>query len=456
MRRRGHSLLVATVGVTFLGVSALVHPAPSLVWNASASAPLGLYGVARDQAVLRGDLLLVEPPDAARRLASERGYLPADVPLVKRVAALPGDTVCGAGLAITINGRQVVERLSADSRGRPLPAWEGCRVLRGGEVFLLMEGVPELFRRPVFRTRRGHRDHRETRAPMDLVTLFAACALGSGMPWQPTLCPVHIAHVALAAWNAMDQWEPLIAESSRRFGVPESWIRSAMRAESGGQTMLDGRPITSRAGAMGLMQVMPETYEEMRLQLGLGRDPYDPRDNVLAGAAYLREMYDRYGYPGLFAAYNAGPDRYDDYLIRGRTLPQETLRYLAAISPNLRDIVLSQGLTGAPSPVGQLSLSQPVDATTHSGTSLFFALSSGSKKQEAGSQTMPDEAHVPWNSGPLFVPLRAWANGELPSAMAPGGPAVRATSQHRYAPSGDPPVSHGNVRVVIPSWEKAP
>ena len=89
--------------------------------------------------------MLAELPDAARRLAAERGYLPAGVPLVKRVAALAGDMVCGAGAAIRINGRQVAERLSADLRGRPLPAWEGCRLLHGGEVFLLMEGVPDSF-----------------------------------------------------------------------------------------------------------------------------------------------------------------------------------------------------------------------------------------------------------------------------------------------------------------------
>jgi len=290
---------------------------------------------------------------------------------------------------------------------------------------------------------------------MDLVTLFAACALGSGMPRQPTVCPVRIAHVALAAWNAMDQWEPLIAESSRRFGVPESWIRSVMRAESGGQTMFDGRPITSRAGAMGLMQVMPETYEEMRLQLGLGGDPYDPHDNILAGAAYLREMYDRYGYPGFLAAYNAGPERYDDYLMRGRALPQETLGYLAAISPNLRDIVLSQGPSGAPSPVGQLSFGRPAHTAVPSGSSLFFALSSGSKGQVAVAQTMPDEAHAHWKSGPLFVPLHASANGEPPPAMAPGDPAVHGNLAHRDARSADLPVSHGKARVVFPDRDKA-
>jgi conjugative transfer signal peptidase TraF len=145
MPRRSHFLVAATAGAVSLGVSALAHPAPWLVWNASASAPLGLYLVVHGQAVARGDLVLAEPPDSARRLAAERGYLPVDVPLVKRVAALAGDTVCGAGLAIIINGHQVVERLSADSRGRALPTWEGCRVLRGSEAFLLMEGVPDSF-----------------------------------------------------------------------------------------------------------------------------------------------------------------------------------------------------------------------------------------------------------------------------------------------------------------------
>ena len=291
---------------------------------------------------------------------------------------------------------------------------------------------------------------------MDLVTLFAACALGSGMPRQPIVRPVCIAPLALAAWNVMDQWEPLIAESSQRFGIPEAWIRSVMRAESGGQTMLDGRPITSRAGAMGLMQLMPETYEEMRLQLGLGGDPYEPHDNVLAGAAYLREMYDRYGYPGLFAAYNAGPERYDGYLIGGRTLPQETLSYLAAISPSLRDIVLSRGPSSAPSPVGQFSFGRPAHTAVPSGTSLFFALNSGSEERAAASQTMPDEAHAPWNSGPLFVPLRAATSGEFSSAMERGGPAVAAHSQSRHAPSGELPVSHAKARVVVPSRETAP
>jgi soluble lytic murein transglycosylase-like protein len=127
------------------------------------------------------------------------------------------------------------------------------------------------------------------------------------------------------------RWRPLVAEASRRFGVPVPWIERVMQAESRGRTMLRGRPIVSQAGAMGLMQLMPRTWEAMRARFGLARDPFDPRDNILAGTAYLRLMYERFGYPGLFAAYNAGPARYAAFLGGRRKLPAETNAYLDAI-----------------------------------------------------------------------------------------------------------------------------
>src|SRR6185312_9285799 len=114
----------------------------------------------------------------------------------------------------------------------------------------------------------------------------------------------------------------------KRFDVPEIWIRSVMKVESGGNEYLNGRLVTSSAGAMGLMQVMPQTYEELRDRYALGDDPFHPRDNILAGTAYLREMYDIYGSPGFLAAYNAGPKRLDDYLANVRPLPAETRRYV--------------------------------------------------------------------------------------------------------------------------------
>lgn len=126
-------------------------------------------------------------------------------------------------------------------------------------------------------------------------------------------------------------WRPYITEASLRFGVPSAWIERVMQAESNGQTVLNGRPITSRAGAMGLMQLMPATWAAMRVRLGLGGDPHQPRDNILAGTLYLRLMYDRFGYPGLFAAYNAGPGRYAAYLAGERSLPGETRAYLVSV-----------------------------------------------------------------------------------------------------------------------------
>jgi len=122
----------------------------------------------------------------------------------------------------------------------------------------------------------------------------------------------------------------VVTEASNRFGVPERWIRATIVVESAGVPVA-----TSPMGAMGLMQVMPGTYAELRDRFGLGDDPYAIRDNILAGSAYLRQMYDRYGSPGFIAAYNAGPQRYDEYLRNGRALPDETRRYLLVVGNTL-------------------------------------------------------------------------------------------------------------------------
>jgi hypothetical protein len=133
-----------------------------------------------------------------------------------------------------------------------------------------------------------------------------------------------------------DPWGPHIREASSRFGVPERWVRAIMRQESGGRLYdASGRPITSPVGAMGLMQVMPRTYDILRARHGFGSDPYEPRDNILAGTAYIREMHDRFGAPGFAAAYNAGPDRVDGYLSGAMILPDETVNYVANVAPRL-------------------------------------------------------------------------------------------------------------------------
>lgn len=141
-----------------------------------------------------------------------------------------------------------------------------------------------------------------------------------------------LAIAAPAEANPVSDWRPLIAQASQRFGIPMAWIERVMLAESGGRTHLRGSPIRSRVGAIGLMQLMPGTWADMRARLGLGHDPDDPRDNILAGTFYLRLMHDRFGYPGLFAAYNAGPARYAAYLAGRQRLPSETFGYLASVT----------------------------------------------------------------------------------------------------------------------------
>jgi soluble lytic murein transglycosylase-like protein len=111
----------------------------------------------------------------------------------------------------------------------------------------------------------------------------------------------------------------LIDEASDRFAVPARWIRAVMQVESAGD-----EHVTSPRGAMGLMQLMPGTWVELSVRYGLGLDPFDPRDNILAGTAYLKEMLDRFGLAGFLAAYHAGPARYEQHLTTGQPLPPET------------------------------------------------------------------------------------------------------------------------------------
>ena len=171
--------------------------------------------------------------------------------------------------------------------------------------------------------------------------------------------------------------QPFIDEASKRFGIPEAWIRAVIAAESGGRTTVNGQPITSRAGAIGPMQVMPRTYSELRLRYGLGLDPADPEQNILAGTAYLKELYDRFGRPGMFAAYNAGPERYQAYLDGNLPLPEETRAYLSAL--------------------GTVASGVPANAVFSSGKDLFFPLF-GQNPESTGAQPAPN-AHA------LFIPL---------------------------------------------------
>lgn len=198
---------------------------------------------------------------------------------------------------------------------------------------------------------------------------------------KPVFAAVGLLACAPAHADEIERWRPLIAEASMRFGVPVVWIERVMSAESRGRTTLGGKPITSPAGAMGLMQLMPGTWASMRSQFDLGRDPHDPRDNILAGTAYLRLMYDQFGYPGLFAAYNAGPARYAKYLAGSRRLPAETRLYLAAT-------------TGTGSPTISPASGQPRVAQT-----IFFNVS-------ARQSPPPSSASIqPPTLSPIFIAL---------------------------------------------------
>jgi hypothetical protein len=163
----------------------------------------------------------------------------------------------------------------------------------------------------------------------------------------PILAPAVAAgpHDAVVALPVSDQrLTAHVAEAAQRFRIPEDWIRAVIGAESAHNV----RAVSS-AGAMGLMQIMPETWTELRARYWFGDDPFDPRDNILAGTAYLREMLDRYGTIGaMLAAYNAGPGRYDEYLAIGRPLPTETRAYVAKLAPILAGEALSDGASTSP------------------------------------------------------------------------------------------------------------
>lgn len=181
--------------------------------------------------------------------------------------------------------------------------------------------------------------------------------------------------------NPVDQWRGLIAEAALRFDVPEAWITRVMRAESAGQTQRNGRPIRSRVGAIGLMQLMPATWAEMRKRFSLGPDSDNPRDNILAGTAYLRLMFNSFGYPGCLAAYNAGPAAYAAYLAGRRSLPRETIAYVAKI-------------TRTPAPTREDAIQPSIEPYIQTAPSLFYPLQSArasDSARRAADQPAADE-----------------------------------------------------------------
>ena len=194
--------------------------------------------------------------------------------------------------------------------------------------------------------------------------IIAAASVATSFP-----VPAHAGPASTAPAGADVPWRSFIDEAASRFSVPASWIRAVIRIES------DGNPkARSPKGAVGLMQLMPDTYAELRVRYGLGADPTDYHDNIIAGTAYLHEMRERFGTAGFIAAYNAGPQRYEEHLATGGPLPDETLAYVAKLAP-----LLSGGL-----PADNRSI------TT---------------------------SHVSWQQAPLFVEQRSDISGISRSAF---------------------------------------
>jgi conjugative transfer signal peptidase TraF len=130
-------VMVTYFSTLAIGISGLYHPAPRLVWNASASVPIGLYGVQPASRLHVNDMVVVAPPEPLARFLAERGYLPKRVPLMKRILALPGQIVCRTDLTIRVDGVVVGAARKRDRRDRDLPTWRGCHVITEGEVFLM-------------------------------------------------------------------------------------------------------------------------------------------------------------------------------------------------------------------------------------------------------------------------------------------------------------------------------
>ncbi|MAW88266.1 MAG: lytic transglycosylase [Phyllobacteriaceae bacterium] len=205
-----------------------------------------------------------------------------------------------------------------------------------------------------------------------LLLLSGLLVFGAALPVFPACASAQSATTETR--SAVDPYSAYVAEASQRFGLPERLLRAVMTAESDGIA----RAISPK-GTMGLMQIMPDTWIELIARYQLGNDPFNPRDNILAGAAYLRELYDQYGSPGFLAAYNAGPGRYDEYLVDGRPLPPETRDYVAVLAPYVDA-----------SAVSLTAISVQINRSDWTRSPLFVAQADGSAASvPAGSSVKP-------------------------------------------------------------------
>jgi soluble lytic murein transglycosylase-like protein len=217
------------------------------------------------------------------------------------------------------------------------------------------------------------------------VAILSALLSSSGKVMAQSMPEIMVPERASAA----DPFANFVAEAAQRFGIPATWIQAVMTVESNG----DPHALSPK-GAMGLMQIMPATWADLRIRFDLGNDPFDPRANILAGTAFLRMMHDRYGSLGFLAAYSAGPGRYEDHLATGRALPAETRAYVTMLAPMIGD-----GRAGdATNPVGNAINPRPWTIAP-----LFVVRTEGTAPATpTNSRTVSVSAMAPQSDG-LFV-----------------------------------------------------
>ena len=263
------------------------------------------------------------------------------------------------------------------------------------------------------------------------LTLLAACAQTA----TPSVRAYSTSRSAAPPGPPGDPWGPWIREASRRFDVPDRWIREVMRQESGGRANA-----TSPVGAMGLMQVMPGTYRELQRRHDLGDDPYHPYDNLMAGTAYLRQMYELFGSPAFLAAYNAGPRRLENFLYNNQGLPAETRNYVARVGPR---VIQHSPVRRAPAEVyaaGEIPLNvQPGPRRMDASTRMALAEQRAIREQGAQFAALPP-------AEPSVAPVRTAS--AAPAITFSGGGFTARGGVVAMAPIPDGSTPEGALRMA--------
>lgn len=331
-----------------------------------------------------------------RRLRGSQPF--ASNPLIDRALVKPFDPIACQAAAARSEGQGrpdtcrslrtlIAQQFAASKSGRRSLALNGSE--HGGRVFARRDGGTCAV------IRRG-------------VTMLCACVML--VPSASAVYAERLSHgegpaLSNAKTSSADPWSAHIREAAKRFAIPERLLRAVMQVESVG----DVHAVSSK-GAMGLMQIMPATWEELRIKHHLGDDPYQPHDNILAGAAYLREMLDRFGRGGFLAAYNAGPGHYEEHLATGRPLPRETIDYVRKLAPLINGPLRRRQGTGGASAVGSAIFARVASTPNGSASrderktdgpveTVFTAIRSPSLRAPVGKPVIDLTALVPQADG---------------------------------------------------------